>query len=135
MAQAAGQARSERSLGELFAELSRDTGTLIRKEIELARLELTQKARLAGINVGYIVAGGAVAYAGLLVILAGIVLGLTALGVPGWASALLVGIVVAAVGGLMARSAISTLNREGLKPTETIETMKENVEWAKHPTK
>ena len=64
------RAQDERSLGELFAELSRETGVLVRKEVELATTELTAKARTAATHVGTIAAGGALAHAGLLVLLA-----------------------------------------------------------------
>ena len=49
----------ERSIGELFAELSRETGTLVRKELELATTEMTAKARIAGAHLGTVAVGGA----------------------------------------------------------------------------
>src|SRR5438067_1437109 len=49
--------KQDRSIGELFSELASDTGTLIRKEIELAKVELTQTANRVGQNVGYLVLG------------------------------------------------------------------------------
>jgi hypothetical protein len=128
-------ARPERSLGELFAELSRETGTLIRQEVALARVELTQKATVAGQRLGRVVVGGALAYAGLLVVLAAIVLILVRVGLPAWAASLIVGVLVIAIGGLMARTALAALGQGDLAPTETIRSMKENAEWAKHPTK
>ena len=73
------RSQDERSLGELFAELSRETGVLVRKEVELATTEMTAKARTAAAHVGTIAAGGALAHAGLLVLLAACVIGLAAL--------------------------------------------------------
>ena len=70
------RSQDERSLGELFAELSRETGVLVRKEVELATTEMTAKARTAAAHVGTIAAGGALAHAGLLVLLAAFVIGL-----------------------------------------------------------
>ena len=63
-----------RSIGDLFAELSRETSQLVRKEVELATTEMTAKARKAGGHVGVAAAGGALAHAGLLVFLAALVL-------------------------------------------------------------
>src|SRR3954452_8033076 len=90
--------RDDRSLGELFAELSRETGTLVRKEFELATTEMTSKARVAGVHLGTVAAGGALAHAGLLVLLAAIVIALAELGVAMWLSALIVAIATMGVG-------------------------------------
>jgi len=56
-----------RSIGELLAELSRETSQLVRKEVELATTEMTAKAKKAGGQVGIAAAGGALMHAGLLV--------------------------------------------------------------------
>ena len=67
--------RQDRSLGELFADLMRETTTLIRQEVALAKSEMSQKAVSIGKDIGFLAAGGAVAYAGLLAIVAAIILG------------------------------------------------------------
>jgi len=118
-----------RSLGELFSELSRETGTLIRKEIELATTEMTAKAKTAGMHVGVAAAGGALMHAGLLVLLAAIVIGLTALGLPAWISALLVALLTMGVGYLLVNRALNGLRTTSVAPTQTIETLKENAKW------
>jgi len=92
----------QKSLGELFGDLTRETATLMRHEVALARAEISQTASRLGKDVGMIAAGGAVAYAGLILILFGVALGLVALGMAPWAAYLLVGFVVGIVGGLMA---------------------------------
>jgi hypothetical protein len=126
--------QDNRSLGELFADLARDTGTLVRQEVALARTELTQKATQVGKNVGFLVAGGAVAYAGFLLILAAIAVGLGQLGVPWWLAALLVGAIVAIVGAVLVQRGLAALRRESLAPERTLETLKEDVAWAKEQT-
>jgi len=128
------QTKADRSLGELFSDLSRETSTLVRQEVELAKTELTQKASEVGKDIGFLAAGGAVAYAGFLAILAAIILGLTALGLPAWLSALLVGVVVAGVGYFLVQRGITALKRTNLAPRQTIETLKEDAEWAKQQT-
>ena len=123
--------KDERTLGELFAELSRETATLVRKEVELARVEMTDKATRAGKHVAYIAVGGAVAYAGVLVLAAALVILLELAGLTWWASALIVGIGITLIGYLFVQRGISAFQKDSLAPTETIETMKENAAWAK----
>ncbi len=123
----------DRSLGELFSELSQETTTLIRQEVQLAKTEMSQKASRVGKDVGFMAAGGAVAYAGLLAIIAGVI-ALLGLVIPLWLSALLVGLVVAAVGYFLVRKGLDALKQEDLAPRETIQTLKEDKEWAKDQT-
>jgi hypothetical protein len=123
--------RDDRSLGELFAELSRDATTLIRKEFELAKAETSANLARLGRHAAYIAVGGALAYAGLLTIVAALVVILQVLGLTWWASTLIVGIVVLLVGYLLVQRGLSALQRDRLTPTETIETLKENAAWAR----
>jgi Flp pilus assembly protein TadB len=123
----------DRSLGELFSELSQETTTLIRQEVNLAKTEMSQKASRVGKDVGFLVAGGAVAYAGLLAVIAGVI-ALLGLVIPLWLSALLVGLVVAVAGYFLVRRGLDALKQEDLAPRETIETLKEDKEWAKDQT-
>lgn len=126
--------QDNRSLGELFSTLASDTGTLVRQEVELAKTEMTQKATRVGKDIGFLVAGGAVAYAGLLGILAAIAVGLGQLGVPWWLAVLIVGVVVAGIGGFLVMRGISALRQETALPQQTIDTLKEDAEWAKAQT-
>ena len=122
--------RDDRSLGELFSELSQETTTLIRQEVQLAKTEMSQKASRVGKDVGFLAAGGAVAYAGLLAIVAGVI-ALLGLVIPLWLSALLVGVVVATIGYFLVRRGLDALKQEELVPHQTMETLKEDKEWAK----
>jgi xanthine/uracil permease len=128
------QQRDERSLGELFAELARETSTLVRQEVTLARTELTQKVSQVGRDGGKIGIGGAIAYAGFLAVVAALILGLGQF-LPLWLSALIVGLVVAGIGYGVLQSGVSALKHANLTPQETIETLKEDAEWAKEQTK
>lgn len=125
------ESRNDKSLGELFADLSQQTAMLVRKEVELARTEMSQKASRFGRHAAFIAAGGALAYAGLLALVGACVVILEALGMTWWASALIVGIVVTLVGYLVLQRGLSALQRDSLVPTQTVETLKENAEWAK----
>ena len=124
-------AQDERSLGELFGDLSREVSTLVRAEANLARTEITQKASKVGKDVGMLAAGGAVAYAGLLAILATIIILLAKAGLDWWASTLLVGVVVAGTGGFLVQRGLQALKHEDLAPRQTVETIKEDAQWAR----
>ncbi|MEO8285501.1 MAG: phage holin family protein [Chloroflexota bacterium] len=125
------QQKEDRSIGELFAQLAKETSTLVRQEVTLAKTEMSQKASEVGKQVGFLAVGGAVAYAGLLAIIAAIVIALASLGLPWWLSALIVGVVVAAVGYFLVQRGLSALKRQNMAPQQTIDTIKEDAEWVK----
>jgi putative Mn2+ efflux pump MntP len=120
----------ERSIGQLFAELTEETRTLVRQEIQLARAELSEKVAGIGTDIGSMVGGVAVLYAGFLVLLAAIVIGLAHVIGPGWA-ALLVGIVTLAIGGWMVTRGLQDMKQRNLKPEKTVASLKETKQWAK----
>jgi hypothetical protein len=123
-----------RPLGDLFGDLATDMSNLVRQEVTLAKVEITQKAKYVGRNVGYLVIGGAVAYAALLAIIAAIIM-LLAKVVPGWGSALIVGAVVAGIGWMLIGKAMVALQQADLTPRETVETLKEDATWMKEQIK
>ena len=125
----------DRSLGQLFADLSQEARTLIHQELQLAKTELTEKASTMARGAAFVVGGGLLAYGGLLAIVAAIVLGLIALGLPAWAGALLGGVVVAGTGYVLIRSGLAALRPEQLVPRETIETLKEDAQWLRSQTR
>jgi Putative Actinobacterial Holin-X, holin superfamily III len=120
-----------RSLGELFSELTHETSTLVRQEVALAKTELSQTATQVGKDMGFLAAGGAIAYAGLLAIIAAIILGLIQLGVTWWLAAAIVGIVVAAVGAFLVFRGLDELKQTNPAPTQTLTTLKEDAQWTK----
>jgi hypothetical protein len=126
------RAVDQRSLGDLLSELSRETATLVRQEVALARTELTRNVARLQRHAVLIVAGGVIAYSGLLAIVAAIVLGLVRLGVTPWLAALVAGIGVAVLGYVLLQQGLSGLKRDPLTPEQTIDTMKENAQWAKN---
>jgi len=124
------QSRDDRSLGELFSELSRQTSTLIRQEVALAKAEIKEKGSEVGKDVGMMAAGGLLAYAGLLALIATIIIILAEF-MDWWLSALIVSIVVLGIGGMLVQRGMSALKQANMKPEQTIETLKEDKEWAK----
>jgi uncharacterized membrane protein YqjE len=126
--------RPERSLGELFADLSQKTALLIRQEVQLATSELTQKATQAGRAGAMLGAGGLVVNAALLSLTATIVLLLVQLGLDAWAAAGLTTVVLAAVGFVLVRIGLGKL-RQPMAPVQTIDSIKETAQWLKNETR
>lgn len=126
------QGKEDRSLGELFAQMAQETSTLVRQEVTLAKAEMSQKASRASKHVGVLAAGGAIAYAGFLAIIAGLIYLLADIDVvPLWLAAFVVGIAVAAVGYFLIRKGLDALKQEDMAPRQTMETLKEDQQWIK----
>jgi VIT1/CCC1 family predicted Fe2+/Mn2+ transporter len=118
----------ERSVGELFGELATETSTLVRQEIHLATSELRQKASVAGKYSARVGAGAAVGLVAFMTLVGAIVL-VVAYAIPLWASALIVGVVLAGIAYGLVRSGITAIKRADLRPTETIASLKEDKTW------
>jgi uncharacterized membrane protein YqjE len=126
--------KQDRSIGELFSELASETGLLIRQEIALAKVELTQKASRVGRDLGFLVLGGAVAYAALLALLAAVII-LLAQVMPWWAAALVMAALVGIIAVILVSKALASLKRTDIAPKQTVETLKEDAQWAKQQMK
>lgn len=125
------QARQDdRSLGELFSDLTRDMSTLVRQEVALAKTEMTEKASALGKNAAMMVVGGALLYAAFLALVAAAIIAL-ANAMPWWLAAMIVTIIVAIIGGVIALMGIQNLKKTQLAPTKTVETIKEDATWIK----
>jgi len=120
-----------RSIGDLLGDLGRQVSTLVRREIDLARVEVTQGARSMGRGAATVAAGGLLAYAGLLALLAAIVLGLVQAGLDPWLAAAIVAVVVLIIGAGVVSIGLTAIRESNLAPTQTAETVKENVEYIK----
>ena len=130
--------RDERSLGQILKDLSNETSTLLRQEVELAKTEMSEKASRMGTNLGSLAVGGAVLFLGALALLTAVISGLTSLldqfmdlNVAVWLAPLLVGIALAVIGYGLVKKALDTLKRESLTPRKTTESLQENKEWLK----
>ena len=121
----------ERPLGEIARDLTRDVSLLMRQEVELAKAELTQKGRTAAPGLGMIGGAGVVGLMAAGALTAFLVLVLSVF-LPEWASALIVGAVLAAAAYLLVKQGKERVEEAGAPiPKQTIETVKEDVEWAK----
>jgi len=127
--------QDDRSLGQLFGDLSRQLGTLVSKEIQLAKTEITTRVTTVGRDAAMIGAGGALAYAALLMALIAVGLLLIQLGITPWLAFLLVAIIVGAIAAVLIMRGRDELQTTDLAPTKTIETLKEDAEWAKEQVK
>jgi hypothetical protein len=106
-------------------------GVLVRQEVGLATTEMTHKVTHAARDVAMIGVGALIAYAGLLAILAAIIIGLEAMGLEWWQAALIVGVAVAVLGAVLVQRGLAALKNTDLAPRETLETLKEDAQWAK----
>lgn len=122
----------ERPIPELLKELSTQTSTLVRQELELAKAEMTEKGKQAGIGAGMF--GGAGVF-GLLALgaLTACVIAALATAMDVWLAALIVAVVWAAVAGALALAGRNkTREAAPAAPEQAIESTKEDVQWAKN---
>jgi hypothetical protein len=133
-----GFATADRSLGDLLRDLSTETGDLLRKEVELAKAELSEKASRVGKDVAGVALGGAMAFAGGLALLYASISGLTALldtflplGVAIWLAPLIVGGALVFIGYGRITTALADLKATELAPRQTTQSLQENKQWLK----
>lgn len=123
-----------RSIGELFGDLTQQTRDLISEEIALAKAEIREKvSRVMRSGIWFGVAG-VMAFSGLLMLLATAVLGLVALGLQPWLSALIVALVLLGIAFVALQSGRSLLSQDSLAPKQTIDSLKENAAWIRSHT-
>jgi hypothetical protein len=125
--------RPDASLGELFSNLTREMTALVRQEMALATTEVGRNARQAGRSIGILAMGGLVAYGGFLAIVAALII-LLAHVIEWWLAAFLVGLVVAGIGYVLVRRALTALQQLDFAPRQTVATLKEDLAWAKDQT-
>lgn len=133
------------SIPGLLRDLRDETTTLLRQEVNLAKAEMKENVSRVGSHVAHLAIGGFVAYAGIIVLLIGIGHLLGALlmragldpEVAQWLAPSVVGLIVAIVGWAMLAKAKKSLAHEDLVPRQTVETMRDNKQWAQsklHPS-
>ena len=128
--------RRERSLGELFGDLTSQLGQLVHQEVELARTEITANAIRTGRNASLVGAGGVVVHAGFLaLVIAAIALLVSLFNLDPWVSALIVAALLFGIGGLLIQRGKSRLEASSLAPTRTLESLKDDAEWAREQTR
>ena len=125
---------SDKSLGELVATASRDLSTLIRSEVQLAKVEIKQEVASAGKGAGLLGGAGFLGVLALVFLSISAAYGISWLGVPLGCAFFTVGLLYALGAAFLALTGKKNLQKVG-PPEKTIETVKDDVAWAKHPTK
>lgn len=121
----------ERPTGDLVRDLSTQVSTLVRQELELAKVELSAKGKEAGLGVGLLGGAGVLALFGVGCITAAAILALDTT-MDGWPAALIVAAAWFAIAGVLALIGRSHARR-GMPPApeQTVESVKEDVAWTK----
>jgi hypothetical protein len=125
----------ERPLGELVKQLATETSTLVKQEIDLAKAEMTEKGKKAGKGAGIFGAAGIIGFLALSALTACFIALLATALDHVWLAALIVALVYGAIAGVLALTGKKEVQEATPPaPEQTIETLKEDVEWAKTQT-
>ena len=126
----------DRPIGDLLKQLSQETTTLVKQELDLAKAEMTQKGKQAGVGAGFI-GGGALFGLGMFgAVTAGLIALLATAVDHVWLAALIVAVVYGAIAGVLALRGKDKIQEAApVAPEQTVETVKEDVEWAKTQTR
>ncbi|HEY0515223.1 MAG TPA: phage holin family protein [Thermoanaerobaculia bacterium] len=130
--------KDDRSIGQLLKELTQESSTLLKQEVDLAKTEMSEKASRVGANLGEVAVGGAVALLGAIALLLFVINGLASLlskfmseGIAVWLAPLIVGAILAAIGYSLVKKALANLKHESITPQKTTQSLQENKEWLK----
>ena len=126
-------AKGDPSLGELVATATRDLSSLMRQEVELAKVEIKRDVAAAGKGAGMFGGAGLAGLIGLLFLSVSAAFGIAHFDVPLGCAFFAVGAVYVLIAGVLALRGKKSLSELG-PPTKTIETLKDDAAWAKHPT-
>jgi predicted lipid-binding transport protein (Tim44 family) len=124
-------AEADQSVPQLLKQLSEQTQTLVRQELDLAKAEMTEKGKKAGLGAGLFGGAGVM---GLFAFgaLTACFIALLATAMDTWLAALIVAVVYAAIAGVLALRGKREINQATpVAPEQTVDTVKEDVEWAK----
>lgn len=128
-----------RPLTELVRELRDETTDLVRSEVKLAKIEISEKAARIGRNSVYTMIGGAIAQAALVVLMlaaaAGVYVALVQFADmshenAGWLGPLAVGLLGAIIGYIFIHKGIHAISNESLVPERTVDSLRQDRDWA-----
>lgn len=122
-------AEEQPSLGDLIGRMNSDLGTLLRKEIQLAKVEMAAEAKKAGKGAGMLGGAGFAGYMALVMLSFAAAWGLSVLIPVGWAFLAVGFLYLLVTGALFLRGRMELKRVHG--PQQTTETLKEDVEWAR----
>jgi len=125
----------EQPIGDLLKQLSEETTTLVRQELDLAKAEVTEKGKRAGLGAGLLGGAGIAGLFALACLTATIIAALDE-AMPTWLAALIVTVVYGVIAGVLALQGRNKVQEAApAKPEQTVETLKEDVQWAKTQTR
>jgi len=124
----------DQTLGELFGRVTSDMSTLVRQEMQLAKVEIKQEVRTAGKAGGLLGGGAFTGYFALLFVSVAIAL-LLATFLPNWVAFLIVGVLYGIAAAVLLSKGKQQLDHVDPVPHQTVETLKEDVQWAKTQTR
>jgi hypothetical protein len=127
--------RMDRSLGELFSDLSQQTADLIRQEMRLAKAELSAKMTDVGKHAAMLGAALAFGLAAVGSVAAAIAFLLIDLGVKPWLSAVITAALMGGTAFVLVQSALTALRKKSIAPVETLHSLKETTQWLKNGTR
>jgi MFS family permease len=124
----------ERPIGELLKQLSNETTTLVKQELDLAKAEMAQKGQQAGKGAGMFGGAGLLGFLAAAALTAALIMAIDK-ATANWVAALIVAAVYAAIAGILALQGRNKV-REAVPPApeQTVESVKEDVQWAKTRT-
>jgi uncharacterized membrane protein YqjE len=120
----------QEGIAPLISDLLKDFQDLVRGEFKLAKVELKESASSAARGVGMIAGGAVVGVVGFIILMLGVAY-LLDKWMPMWVAAGIVGIVLLAIGAILALSGKSALSAQNFTPDQTIDSLKEDQSWAK----
>jgi predicted butyrate kinase (DUF1464 family) len=126
--------KQDSSVPELLSEVTSDVQTLFRQEIELAKAEIREEATKAGKAAGMFGGAGFAGYMVAVFLSLAAMFALANVMDTGWAALLVTG-VWAAIGGVLFALGRSRMRSVSPKPEQTVQTLKEDAQWARHPTR
>src|ERR671916_500683 len=125
----------ERPIGELLKQLSEETTTLVRQELDLAKAEVAQKGQQAGKGAGMFGGAGIVGFLALAALTAALIMAIDK-ATANWVAALIVAAVYAVIAGVLALQGRNKIQEAGPPvPDQATESVKEDVQWAKTQAK
>ena len=127
--------RMDRSIGELFADLSHQLGDLIQQEARLAKAELSAKLSGVGRHAAMIAAAAIFGLVAVIAVAATIALGLIEAGVEPWLAAAITAALMGLIAYLLAQSGLAALRNTSITPVETIHSLKETTQWLSKSTR
>ena len=127
--------RMDRSLGDLFSDLSQQTAALIKQEMRLAKAELGDKLADVGKHAAMIGAALAFGLTAVIAVAAAMALLLVEIGVEPWGAALITAAAMGLAAYVLAQAGITALRKKSIAPVETIHSLKETTQWLKNGTR